>query len=111
MLGFKLNDGQTCNAGLGDLSHNHIFDPNKKITRIEHFMHQDESGFSQTNFYHNQERLAYICLIPEHASTWHDVYRREVFEIAEDEQLIGCELHHNDWSCLGVTWLKMKISA
>ena len=40
--------------------------------------------------------------------------RKEVFEIDEDEQLIGCEIdedYHN-WNerhrFVGVTWLKMK---
>jgi hypothetical protein len=35
--------------------------------------------------------------------------RREVFVIADDEQLIGCELDHNDDSFLGLSWLKWKI--
>ena len=42
--------------------------------------------------------------------------RVEVFEIAEDEQLIGCELHewidddgHADF-CAGVTWIKIKLT-
>ena len=34
--------------------------------------------------------------------------RREVFDIDEDEQLIGCELYHDEKAFLGVTWLKMK---
>jgi hypothetical protein len=36
--------------------------------------------------------------------------RVEIFEIAADEQLIGCELESSpDYFC-GVTWLKWKIS-
>ena len=36
--------------------------------------------------------------------------RKEVFNIAEDEQLIGCELDQNEWHCFqGVTWIKMKV--
>ena len=39
--------------------------------------------------------------------------RVEVFDIAEDEQLIGCKLDaENVWGedfFLGVTWLKMKV--
>ena len=34
------------------------------------------------------------------------VGRREVFEIADDEQLIGCELDHDKDLFVGVTWIK-----
>ena len=45
--------------------------------------------------------------------------RKEVFEIAEDEQLIGCEIDEgkkmlSDFSYnyfLGITWMKMKVFA
>ena len=36
-----------------------------------------------------------------------DEFRVEHFEIAYDEQLIGCELHY-DGFLRGVTWLKAK---
>ncbi len=44
--------------------------------------------------------------------------RVEVFEIAEDEQLIGCELHEmtyfdgnkNRHLFAGVTWIKIKLT-
>ena len=41
--------------------------------------------------------------------------RVEVFEIAEDEQLIGCELHEytdsdGDIDFAGVTWIKIKLT-
>ena len=40
--------------------------------------------------------------------------RVEVFEIAEDEQLIGCELHeigeYFEGSFAGVTWIKIKLT-
>ena len=35
--------------------------------------------------------------------------RREVFEIADDEQLIGCSLNHNNHYFIGLTWLTMKL--
>jgi hypothetical protein len=35
--------------------------------------------------------------------------RVEIFEIAYDEQLIGCELTYDKNYFCGVTWLKMKI--
>ena len=39
--------------------------------------------------------------------------RREIFQIADDEQLIGCQLDEGlirgaNYYLLGVTWLKMK---
>jgi hypothetical protein len=41
--------------------------------------------------------------------------RVEVFEIAEDEQLIGCELHEMTYDngnsdFVGVTWIKIKLT-
>ncbi len=40
--------------------------------------------------------------------------RVEVFEIAEDEQLIGCELHEvtydNEDIFAGVNWIKIKLT-
>jgi hypothetical protein len=41
------------------------------------------------------------------------VGRVEVFEIAEDEQLIGCEIHEwidDNGSFAGVTWIKIKLT-
>ena len=35
--------------------------------------------------------------------------RVEVFEIADDEQLIGCKIDRSDLSWLGVTWFKIKM--
>ena len=40
----------------------------------------------------------------------------EAFDIAEDEQLIGCELHQykentdSEFHFIGVTWIKMKVT-
>ncbi len=39
--------------------------------------------------------------------------RVEVFEIAEDEQLIGCEINEwidGDLAFTGVTWIKIKLT-
>ena len=35
--------------------------------------------------------------------------RVEVFDIAEDEQLIGCELDSDKDYFLGVKWIKMRL--
>jgi hypothetical protein len=35
--------------------------------------------------------------------------RREIFDIAQDEQLIGCKLEYSKSYFEGVTWFKMKI--
>ena len=32
--------------------------------------------------------------------------RVETFELSADEELFGCEIHHNDLTAFGVTWLK-----
>ncbi len=35
--------------------------------------------------------------------------RRELFDIADDEQLIGCELKKTESYFCGLTWKKMKV--
>ena len=35
--------------------------------------------------------------------------RREVFKIADDEQLIGCKLDQDDNYIRGFTWIKIKV--
>ncbi len=65
------------------------------------------------NFYSGQENLVQV-------GSHYDVKkwgrRVEIFEIADDEQLIGAELYHGDydnngWDFFrGVTWFKCKIS-
>jgi hypothetical protein len=62
----------------------------------------------QINFYHHTERLVAVGK--------HDDYvkkngkRKEVFDIAEDEQIIGCELDESKFgNFCGMTWIKMKI--
>ena len=62
----------------------------------------------QINFFHHQQRLVVVGHSDNSLSNIGG--RREVFEIAADEKLIGCELYKlND--LIGVTWLKMKIHA
>ena len=64
----------------------------------------------EINFYHNTERLVAVGSDDE----WGQYYvkRREVFNIAQDEQLFGCELEKrtSDRFFCGVTWLKWKIT-
>ena len=100
-------------AGIGKFIDSHIFDPTKKITKVDHIIHRHEDRIMQMNFYHNEERLVAVGETEEVVDRSGRVVfgRREVFEIADDEQLIGCELSYSRDSCFrGVTWLKWKIS-
>ena len=94
MLEFTFNDGQKCKAGTeyGSDEESHFFDPTKKITKIETFIDTDERSILQIHFYHHEERL--VMAGKEISKVMRAVFvgRKEVFEIAEDEQLIGCEL-------------------
>ncbi len=69
----------------------HTFDPNKKITKVECIIHKDEDCIIRMNFYSGQERLVQVL---ESDDWFVKQYgkRVESFEIAYDEQLIGCEL-------------------
>ena len=87
-FGFTLSDGQSCKAGTTyDFKKSHSFDPNKKITKVETIIHEIYTAqFIQINFYHNEERL--VAVNDTHSGN----ERREVFDILDDERLIGCEL-------------------
>ena len=78
----------------------------KRITKVESIINKAEWNILQTNFYHHRERLVQVGwndrIVKKHGG------RKEVFEIAEDEQLIGSVLSYNGGNELyGLTWLKM----
>ena len=68
----------------------HSFDPAKKITRVECFIDLFEENLDQINFYSGTERLVNVGMDDD----CHNDYerRKEIFEIAADEVLIGCEI-------------------
>ena len=114
-IGFTINDCQSCKAGTSNyFNKTHIFDPNIKITKVEVIINKIEWGIHQINFFSGEEKLVVVG--------WNDddVERNrgrvETFEIAANEQLIGCELDHGTLNSgvgnyfLGVTWLKWKIN-
>ena len=61
----------------------------------------------QINFYHCEERLVKVKYNDDGIKIF-GVGRQEVFEIAEDEQLIGCEMEYSEYFFHGVTWWKIK---
>ena len=62
---------------------------------------KNEHWFDQINFWSDKERLLAIGWADDEG-------RKEEFEIADDEHLIGCELDVLNNNFVGVTWLKMK---
>ena len=69
-----------------------------------------ESPIIQINFYSCRETLVKVGGFKGTAKLAAKS-RREVFEIDDDEQLIGCEFdYEKDRSC-GVIWLKMKFAS
>ena len=62
----------------------------------------------QINFYRNEVRIVKVGATDDNMIYKTD--RREIFEIADDEQLIGCELDLDEMKhYCGMMWLKMKI--
>ena len=70
----------------------------------------------QINFWHNKKRLVKLGkkdgFVTEYGG------RKEIFEIAEDEQLIGCKLHEaihrfegvtQSIKFIGMTWIIRKV--
>ena len=78
----------------------------KKITRIEHIINKDEYRIMRINFYHYQERLVKVGYSDHYVNE--RAGRVEVFDIAEDEQLIGCEMEYCKRYYWGITWWKIK---
>ena len=106
-LGFKLSDGQTCRSGpLHNFNHSHTFDPQKKITRVDVVIHEEETFLIQINFYSGQELLVAVGRNDKWVKFCGG--RVETFEIAADETLLGCELDYCKNFSRGVTWLKWK---
>ena len=106
-LGFTLNDAQTCKAGTDEFTNSRKFDPAKKITNIETIFRKEENSIIRISFYHHQLRLVAVGLDDDYVKKRSG--RVEVFEIAHDEQLIGCELSYSKDYFRGVTWIKMKV--
>ena len=103
-----LNDGQSCKAGQKfDVHKSHIFDPTKKITRVRVIISKGEIFFNQISFYHHQERLVTVGWSDQMVKK--EKGRMVIFNIADDEQLIGCELDQCEKHLRGVTWLKIKV--
>jgi hypothetical protein len=59
-LAFTFSDAQRCEAGQWPLTLFYVFDPARKITRIECVMDWDENVILQIHFYHNAERLVVV---------------------------------------------------
>ena len=58
------------------------------------------------NFYSGQETLVQMGNYDWNVKKYGG--RVEIFEIADDESLIGCELDFDEVCFCGVTWLKRK---
>ena len=61
------------------------------------------------NFYHHGERL--VAVGGHFSEAFVEEYggRREVFDLADDEQLIGCELTDDGDFYVGVKWIKIRL--
>jgi hypothetical protein len=106
-IGFTLNDNQSCKAGSKvNFKSIHNFDPAKKITKVECIIDDSLHFVEQINFYSYKEILVRVGWTEEVGKYYGG---KEVFDIAEDEQLIGCELDHCKRIFRGVTWIKMKV--
>ncbi len=87
---------------LNDLKDSHNFDPTKKITKVECIIQRYEHLILQINLYSGKERLIQVVGYSDGiVERWGG--RVETFEIADDEQLIGCKLDHCKAYLRGVT--------
>ncbi len=111
-LCFTLSNGQTCKAGTHGFQKRHNFDPSKKITKVVMIIGQMEQDIIQIKFYSYAETLVKLGRYDDEEMEWYGE-RVEVFEICEDEKLIGCKLDEgklfDGLNFYGVTWIKMQI--
>jgi hypothetical protein len=97
----ELSDGQTCKAGtMYDVDKSHSFDLSKKINRIECIINKYEIAIMQIHFYHQDERLVVVGMDEDLVKR--EGGRVEVFDIAIDEQLVGCKLERFDTFSHGI---------
>jgi hypothetical protein len=78
-----------------------------KITKIKCIIDAFEDEICGIYFYSGKIKIVHLG----HNFSYVKSYggRRELFEIAADEHLIGCEIYQLENRFCGVTWLKMKI--
>ena len=96
-----------------DFTRSHVFDQSKKITKIVTTIGKYEREIAQINFFSGEELLCRVGYTDDYVKQYRAGGRVVTFEIAADEQLIGCELDYDHGVSgdffLGVTWLKWKI--
>ena len=107
-FGLNLNDFQFCKAGKQNFTNSYFFKSYMKITKVECVIWNNETNIMQMNFYRNLQKLVALGMDDEGVKAFGE--RVEVFDIADDEQLIGCTLFKDSDSFLGVKWMKMKVS-
>jgi hypothetical protein len=90
-LAFTLKNGQSVKAGADDFTKSHIFDSNKKITKVDVLVSKDETLILQINFYSGYEKLVMVGF-PDWQLRELGCRNVESFAIADEEQLIGCIL-------------------
>ena len=100
-----------------------MFDPAKKITTVECVINGSKDfspAIIRINFYSGEELLVAVGADTDWVNNrlYSRKAKREIFTIADDEKLIGCELEHENFPDYdnvvknffrGVTWLKMKV--
>ena len=106
LIRLELSDGQFIKAGNGrKLTSAYTFDITKKITRVEVILENIEWKIIRINFLSAQDTLVKVGFddgfVDRHGG------RVELFEIADDEHLIGCEVL--DEYFFALTWIKMKV--
>ena len=74
---------------------------------VETIIDKYEHGIIQINFYSGKKRLVAVGYQFEEFWFSENAGRRENFEIAFNEHLIGCELDQVGDCFAGVKWLKM----
>ncbi len=82
-LGFTLSNGESGKAGSKHkVNRSYTFEPNKKITRVEVIIHDNENDIIRINFYSGQETLVKVGWSNDDAVKKYGE-RRESFEIAD----------------------------
>jgi hypothetical protein len=102
-MGFTLNDGSSCKVGTNNFNNSWELPETLKLTKIEVVLSSPNPHIGQIVF-HDKSGIVKKLGSDQYANG-----TKEVFELAENERWIGCELEHSTAYLMGITLLKWKV--
>ena len=109
VLGMTMSDGKRVNGGFGTFDK--TVDIPEGLRKIKFIFTKDEKQLHSIVL--TGKNAAHIGMTDEYIEK-HGLPdsakagRVELLLLEQDEELLGCQLHHNEWCTLGVTFILLK---